>query len=93
MIINNSLESIGGFNTSLDNYVTKTIFDTRVGSLENVIFDTTNPSTGTTVLGLQSQFTNLLDGIGDLNTLQLSENNINGTLVEEVNIINEKLQW
>ena len=93
MIIGNKVEAIGGFNTSLEGYVTNDIFENRVGNLENIIYDTTDENTGDTIPGLQTSFLNLSTQIGNLEDLQLSEDNTTNTLVEEINIINERLQW
>ena len=97
MIIGNALEMLGTFGqVDLVNYVTTTTFNTRVGSLENLLLDSTD-NQGQLIPGLVSRVTTIENNyvskaeIGDLNTLLLSDGNSN--LVEEVNTINERLKW
>ena len=98
MVIGNTLELLGSFGeVNLSNYVTNTVFNTTIQSLEDILNDHTNTQTGETEYGLISRVTTIENNyvtqaqIGDLNTLLLSDGN--STLVEEVNTINERLKW
>lgn len=98
MVIGDALEHLGTFGeVNLANYVTTTVFNTRVGAIEDVLNDTTDSNTGDIVPGLISRVSAIENTyitraeIGDLNTLILSEGN--NTLVEEVNTISERLKW
>lgn len=98
MIIENALELLGTFgHVDLNDYVTVTTFNTRVGTIENILQDTVDANTGDTIPGLVSRVTTIeanyvtKDKIGDLNALILSGNNT--TLVEEVNTISDRLKW
>ena len=98
MVIGNALELLGSFGeVNLSNYVTNTVFNTTIQSLEDILNDHTNTQTGETEYGLISRVTTIENNyvtqaqIGDLNTLLLSDGN--STLVEEVNTINERLKW
>ena len=99
MIIDDKLELLGTFGqVDLVNYVTITNFNTRVGSIENVLQDTINSETGVVIPGLVSRVSTIENNfltfnskIGNLDNLILSNNN--ETLVEEVNTINERLKW
>lgn len=98
MVIGNSLELLGSFGeVNLNNYVTTTVFNNTVQSLENILNDHPNAQTGETDLGLISRVTTIENNyvtqaqIGDLTTLLHTGNNT--TLVEEVNTINERLKW
>lgn len=98
MVIGDKLELLGTFGqVNLANYVTTTTFNTKINSLEDVLYDKTNTQTGETDYGLVSRVQIIENNyvtqsmIGDLSTLILSENN--STLVEEVNTISERLKW
>ena len=105
IIVNGALERMGSFGSvDLTNYVQVTTFNTEVTRLNNLLYDTTNPSNGTTVPGLISRVSTIEANyltradIGDLNALILTGNNSN--LVQEVNSINlsvtdvkERLKW
>lgn len=105
MIIENRLERLGTFGeVNLTNYVTLTTFNTKVGNIENTLFDQQDEQTGETIPGLisrvsyiETNFVRKAD-IGDLSQLQLSAGNSN--LVEEINTMNssitqidERLKW
>lgn len=98
MVIGNNLELLGTFGeVNLANYVTWTVFNTSISSIESILNDHENAETGETDLGLISRVVAIENNyitktqIGDLNTLLLSDGNTN--LVEEVNTINERLKW
>ena len=98
MIVGDALELLGTFGeVNLTNYVTTTAFNTAIGSLENILNDTTDTETGETNLGLISRVIAIENNyiarseIGNLNDLILSDGNT--TLVEEVNTISERLKW
>ena len=105
IIVNGSLERVGSFGqVDLTNYVTIPSFTAEINRLDDILYDTTNESTGTTVAGLISRVSTIestyvtQSQIGDLNTLLLSAGNEN--LVEEVNYMNasisdiqERLKW
>jgi hypothetical protein len=101
LVINNQAERLGTFGTvNLNDYVTNTVFESRVGNLENILNDRTDSETGNLIPGLVTRLETLENGnyitqtdIGNLNDLLTSEENTSGTLVEEVNIINERLTW
>ena len=91
MVISGNLELLGTTvnDINLSNYVTTSVFNTAVGNINDILNDTTN--NGVTTPGLVSRVTFLETNIGDLTQLMLSSGN--DTLVEEVNTINERLQW
>lgn len=98
MVIGDALELLGTFGeVNLANYVTLTVFNTSISSIENVLNDHENAQTGEIDLGLISRVDAIESNyvtkaqIGDLDTLLLSDNNT--TLVQEVNTINERLKW
>lgn len=105
IIVNGALERVGSFGqVDLTNYVTIPSFTAEINRLDNILYDTTNEFTGTTVAGLISRVSTIestyvtQSQIGDLNTLLLSAGNEN--LVEEVNYMNssisdiqERLKW
>lgn len=98
MVIGNVLELLGTFGeVNLSNYVTWTVFNTSISSIEDVLNDHENTQTGEIDLGLISRVANIESNyitkaqIGDLDTLLLSDGN--ETLVQEVNTINERLKW
>ena len=98
MVIGDALEHLGTFGeVNLTNYVTTTVFETRVGSIEDILNDTIDENTGDTIPGLVSRVSAIENTyitraeIGDLSTLILSEGNT--TLVEEVNTLSDKLKW
>lgn len=98
MIINNRLERLGSFGqVDLNNYVTVTQFNTRVGALEDILNDQEDEQTQETIPGLVSRVTYIETNyisqadIGDLSQLLLSPGNNN--LVDEVNSINDRLKW
>ena len=94
LIINGNIEYVGGFGTDLSNYVTNSVFNNRVGTLENLLNDQTDTQTGVVTPGLITKFAK----VGDLNSLILSTGNT--TLVQEVNTISnnvsalaDRLRW
>ena len=102
LVIDSKLERMGTFgNVDLSNYVNNTTFQTLVSNLNQLLYDTTDPSTGDTSPGLVTRVTTLelvKNKIGNLSELMLSDGN--STLVEEVNTINnnvlslsERLKW
>ena len=98
MVFGDSLELLGTFGeVNLANYVTTTVFNTAISSLQDILQDTTDAETGDTIPGLVSRVTTIENNyitqaqIGNLNTLNLSEGNT--TLVEEVNTLSERLKW
>ena len=98
MVIGDALELLGTFGeVNLANYVTNTVFTAAIGSLQDILQDTTDDNTGDTIPGLISRVTTIENNyitqaqIGDLNTLMLSEGNT--TLIEEVNTLSERLKW
>lgn len=98
MVINNKLEKLGVFGqVNLNDYVTTTVFDARVGLIEDVLNDKRDGVTGDIIPGLVSQVNYIKNNyisnvqIGDLNNLILSGDNT--TLIEEVNSINGRLTW
>lgn len=100
MIIEHRLEQLGVFGeTNLDNYITVPQFNTAIQYLDDILNDTIDNITGETSFGLISRVsyleTNFISkaDIGDLNSLIISPENTSETLVEEVNVINERLTW
>ena len=98
MIIGGALERLGTFGAvNLNNYITTTTFNTAIGSLEDILYGTTNSSTEEETLGLIARVTTIENNyitqaqIGNLNTLNLSGDNTN--LVEEVNSLGNRLKW
>lgn len=98
MVIGDALELLGTFGeVNLNNYVTIPTFNTAISSLEDILLDTVNETTGENIPGLISRVTIIENNyitqaqIGNLNDLNLSEGN--STLVEEVNTLSERLKW
>lgn len=105
MVISNRLERLGTFGqVDLTHYVTDNIFQSTISVLENILYDTSNPSTGNTTPGLINRVATIENNyitkaqIGNLSNLILSAGNT--TLVEEVNTMNleldelsERLLW
>lgn len=95
IIVNNNLEKIGG-NIDSSNYVTNNIFNTRVGDLENILYDQSDNQGNVIHNGLITEVNDIKiqqAQIGDLNTLITSTNNTSNTLVEEINLLNERMTW
>lgn len=98
MVINDHLERLGTFGeVNLNNYVQVTTFNQAVSSLNNILQDTTDSTTGDVIPGLVSRVSAIelnyvsKSDIGDLNDLILSEGNT--TLVDEVNTLGSRLKW
>ena len=85
-VINGELELVGTIgDVNLSDYVTNSVFISAVGNLNTILNgDSNNP-------GLISRVTILEGKIGDLDQLILSSGNT--TLVDEINTINQRLQW
>lgn len=100
LVINGAQEFLGTFGqVDLNNYVTNSVFQSTVQNLQNILNDTVDSSTGNLIPGLITRVSIIEDNyikkadIGDLSTLLISPENTSATLVEEVNIINERLTW
>ena len=100
MVIGQNLERLGTFgNVNLSDYVTTVTFNQAINEIDEVLNNHTDEVTGETVYGLISRVENIEYNyvthaqIGNLNQLVTSTENVSGTLVEEVNIINDRLKW
>lgn len=100
LVINGVQEFLGTFGqVNLSNYVTNTVFQGAISNLQNILNDTIDNQTGNLIPGLITRVTTIENDyvkkadIGDLSTLLISPENTSETLIEEVNIINERLTW
>ena len=84
MVIDGAIELIGSsYNGDLSGYVTTTVFNTQVGSLDSRISTIENDFVTLTQYNSE---------VGDLTQLILSQNNGN-TLVDQVNELTDRLTW
>lgn len=95
-VIAGKLERLGTFgNVNLSDYVTNTVFQTTIGNLQNNLNNINNtliPGLDTRLSTVENNYITKTE-IGDLQNLLYSSNNASQTLVEEVNIINDRLTW
>lgn len=94
MVISGNVERIGtiGGASDLSNYATVTFVNSQIGTLNDILNDTTttDPDTGNIIVqpGVISRLTTLEEKIGDL-----SEYSSANTLVDRIEEINERLVW
>ena len=94
MVISGAIERIGsiGGASDLSNYATISFVNSEIGTLNDILNDTTttDPNTGDTIIqpGVISRLTTLEDKIGDLTNYSSSN-----TLVDRIEEINERLVW
>lgn len=94
MVISGAIERIGsiGGASDLSNYATITFVNSEIGTLSDILNDTTttDPNTGDTIVqpGVVSRLTTLETKIGDLTNYSSSN-----TLVDRIEEINERLVW
>lgn len=88
MVIDGELVRIGSWDTDLSNYVTTTEFETRVGTLEDLLNDTTDENTGDTIPGLVTRVSTLEELLYDTED-QFSGTTIPGLITTVGNFPNE----
>lgn len=91
MVIGGSLEKIGVFGADLQNYVATTDFENYKTSISSQL-----EAVQGTIKGLDSTYvkqTTYAEELGNFADLISSEENQNGTVIEEINCINERLTW
>lgn len=87
MLVNNNFEKLGNFGPNLDNYVTTTSFNNKVGELES------------SISGLQSNFNNYVlistysNEIGDISDLRTATGDNTSTVVDVLVDIHDRLIW
>lgn len=91
MVVGGSLEKIGVFGTDLQNYVATTDFENYKTSISSQL-----EAVQGTIKELDSTYvkqTTYAEEFGTFSDLISSDENQNGTVIEEINCINERLTW
>lgn len=84
---NNAYEKLGSWGANLDNYVTTTTFETRVGNLEAGMANLSS------TLAPYLKIVDYKSEVGDINTLRAATGNNSSTVIDEVVNLSSRLQW
>lgn len=98
MLIDGKVERLGDWGVNLDGYITEETFsqvETKVIGLETKVplLETKVANLETSTQSLKDSVSNLQGTIGDITTLTTYVENHPTTIVEQLNMINEKLTW